>query len=711
MLKKTYTIALLGNPNAGKSSLFNHLTGLRQQTGNFPGVTVEKKIGSCTINGELVKILDLPGTYSLYPNAQDERVVVHVLCNSDAENYPDAIIYVADVTALDRHLLLATQVLDLGIPVVMAMTMSDTASEKGVSVDMSLLANRLKTPIVTVNGRTGEGIEQLKEVSGKMLLQTKLPVRSPLFKPFYQLSPLELGISRKVREVLPNLKSDYSALLTAQHATHLPHLSRESRNQIFEMLGTEAFEPLRWQIHETLLRYQVLDPLVRDAMTRKEGQPDRFSDKLDSVLAHHVFGVFIFIGLMFLVFQSVFSWATAPMDWIESGCGQLSNLILAISPDAWWTDLLGKGIVSGLSGILVFIPQIFILFLLLTILEEVGYMSRAVYLFDRIMQRFGLNGRSIVAMVAGGACAIPAVMSTRTISNYKERLLTIMVTPLISCSARIPVYTLLVGFLVDKELKWFGFGAQGLVFTALYALSIVSALVVALVFKFFIRSADQTFLMIELPDYRLPHWRNVFRTVYDKVSSFVFQAGKVILLISVVLWAMARFGPGHQIADAKQKALVIAEAQQLDSIQTLDLVSANVLEASYAGHLGKFIEPAIRPLGFDWKIGIALVTSFAAREVFVGTMATIYSVGSTKEDNHEPIRERMKRDVSIDGKPVFTLATVLSLLIFYVFAMQCMSTIAVVKKETKSWKWPIIQLAYMTFLAYGSAFLVYHIFS
>jgi ferrous iron transport protein B len=702
--KTIFTFAFVGNPNAGKSSIFNQLTGLRQKVGNFPGVTVDKKMGFVTLDTQEVQVIDLPGTYSLYPNSQDERIVLNILANPKDKNYPDALIYVADLTQLERHLLLFTQIKDLNIPLILCVNMIDIATEQGISFNKNKLSETFNTPVIAVNGRTGEGLVELK--TAMQQLTTAPP--PPQYKMFYQPNSTEIKTAEQIRLQIPEVENTYRAILLAHHANAMPFLSAHEKNTIKTLADTERFEDLRLQITETLQRFDRLQPILQKVIEKKKTEKNNLTDKIDNILTHYLWGPVIFFSVMFLIFQSIFALATLPMDWIEGGFLSINDYLKAHLPQNMFTSLLTDGIIAGLSGVLVFIPQIAILFFLISLLEEVGYMARTVYLFDRSLQKVGLNGRSIVSLIAGGACAIPAIMATRTISNWKERLITILVTPFISCSARIPVYALLVGFVVPNE-NWFIFNKQGLVFTALYLLSIVTALTAAYIFKKIIKSDESTFLAIEMPEYRLPHWKNVGLTVYEKVKSFVTEAGKVIIIVSIALWFLAAFGPGNQIADAETQARKIAVEKQMTEQETNDFVASQRLQVSYAGYLGKAFEPLIKPLGFDWKIGIALISSFAAREVFVGTMATIYSIGSAPEDNAS-IRDRMKAELRPDGKPLYSMATALSLLVFYVFAMQCMSTIAVVKRETKSWKWPLIQFAFMSALAYIGSFIVYNFF-
>lgn len=702
------TIALAGNPNSGKSSLFNQLTGLRQKVANFPGVTVEKKSGKMQLPaGEDVMLVDFPGAYSLYPNSEDERVVLNVLANPQDPDFPDAVVYVADLTNLEKHLLLLTQIKDFGLPCLLALNMADTAQQQGISVDEKRLASLLQMPVLTVSGRTGYHIAELKQAIADLLRPVQAGHENATTQ-LYQPGPTEAATLRRVQQAL-GIENPYRALLTAHHAERLPHLAADERSAVASICEAENFQRLRLQIAETMHRFAIFTPVLQAGVTKK-AEENSLSDRLDAVFTHRIFAPLIFFATMFVVFQAVFAWASYPMDWIEMGFGWAAESLKQVLPAGLLTSLLTDGLLAGLGGIVVFVPQIAILFFLITLLEEVGYMSRAVFIFDKLMQQFGLNGRSVVALVSGGACAIPAIMSTRTIGNWKERLITILVTPLISCSARIPVYTVLIGFVVPPDRVLGLFNAQGLAFMGLYLLGIVAALGSAWVFKKILKSSDPSWLMMQLPPYRLPVWRNVWQTIWEKTSAFVLGAGKVILVASVVLWGLASFGPSAKMEAAKAAATSIAEQKNLTESDSADLVAAYKIEASFAGHLGKFIEPVIRPLGFDWKIGIALITSFAAREVFVATMATIYSIGST--DDEATIHSRLAEARNPQtGAKVYTTATAASLLIFYVFALQCMSTLAVVKRETGGWKWPIVQFLFMGLMAYLGSWVVYSLMS
>ena len=694
-------VALVGNPNCGKSTLFNRLTGLRQRTGNFPGVTVEQRTGRAVIDGVEVELIDLPGTYSLHPTSLDERVVLDDLLGFHPGGPPDAILYVAATQKLDKHLLLLTQVMDLGIPVALALNFADEI-EPADRVDAQALGDKLGVPTVSVSARTGDGTARLAATVREVLDAKRLPQVS-----FYDPSPTEREVAEALTQHLPDA-TPYGRLLLAHHGTSTK-VSAASRIARAAAIDRPDFDGLRLQVRETMQRYDRFLAALQEV--RRVGESESpLSDKIDDIVTHPVAGPLIFFAILFLVFQAIFTWASYPAELIELLFASVGDGVRAVLPEGRLADFLVDGILAGLGGVAVFIPQIAILFLLLTILEEAGYMARAVFLFDRLMQRFGLNGRSLVALTSSGACAIPAIMSARTISNPRERLITILVSPLISCSARIPVYAILIGFAVPAVTVWGVFNAQALAFMGIYLLSIAAALVSALVFKYVLKSTERSYLMIELPAYRVPVWRNVGITVWTKTKSFLFGAGKIIIAISMVLWVLASFGPGDRMQTAEAEALQLSLKQDLDEDATADAVANAKLEHSFAGILGKTIEPVIEPLGYDWKIGIALITSFAAREVFVGTIATLYAIGSADE-NEALITERLSEAERPDGSKVYSMATAVSLILFYLFAMQCMSTLAVTKRETGTWKWPIVQTVYMTALAYVFALGAYQLLS
>ena len=713
--RKYFKVALLGNPNSGKSTVFNELTGMRQRTGNFPGITVDAHVGQMrTASGKQIQLTDLPGTYSLYATSSDERLVAGVMLDPQSEYYPDAVIYVADVTHLEKHLLLLTQLIDLGLPVVLALNMADTAAAQGFAIYPQKLSESLGIPVTLISARTGDNMTRLIEELDALLDQFPQKIR-----PFYVCSPTEKNLAERVA-ALTGADNSYRALLLAHHSRWAPTLTNDERSHLQELQTELRFQPLSFQINETLSRFEKFGPMVRAAVRHPDKAADAVTDRIDNVLTHRIAGPMIFAAVMLLLFQAIFDWSEYPMGWIEMVFWNVGAWLEATLPAHWLTELLTNGILAGLSGIMVFIPQIAILFLLITILEEIGYMARVVFMFDRILRQFGMNGRSMISLVGGSACAVPAIMSARTISNSRERLITILVTPFVSCSARIPVYLVLIGLAVPAVQVWGFINAQTLVFASMYALGILAAFSAGLLLKKTLPQNDRSYLAIELPAYRMPHWKNVWLTVWEKVSAFVIGAGKIIIYVSVALWALSRYGPSDAIAEAQTRAEQLAAERDYNESETRDYVEKLRLEASYAGLLGKAMEPAIRPLGYDWKIGIALLTSFAAREVFTGTLAVLYNMGGESEevnsrsDNETKatLRARMRSETLGDtGQPVYTLATALSLLIFYALAMQCMSTLAVVRRETGSWRWPLAQFVFMSGLAYLFALITYQIVS
>jgi ferrous iron transport protein B len=698
-------IALVGNPNSGKSSLFNHLTGLNQKVGNFPGVTVEKKSGFSQIDGlGNTEIIDLPGIYSIYPRSLDEQIVAEVLLNHNEPTSPQKIVVVVDATNMKRGLLLLTQIIDLGLPTVLAINMMDLAAKAGISYDFIKLSQKLGVDVIPINARKGEGIEQLKKAIA--ICNTKKN------QTVYQLPQEANEPIVEVRKHL-GLDNNYEAYQFLQQPKSLDFLSKENQKWLDEVRQRSGIHSGKFQGAETILRYSYIQDLLQSATLKTADDAwKKSSFKLDRILTHKVWGYLIFFLVLFLVFQAVFAWASYPMDFIDGLFADFGNWLSATLPDGALTKLLAEGIVPGLGGIVMFVPQIAILFAFISILEESGYMARVVFLMDKIMRKFGLNGKSVVPLLSGMACAIPAIMATRTIDNWKERTITILVTPLMSCSARIPIFTILIALIVPDTTALYFFNLQGLALMGLYVLGFIAALVSAYIMKKIIRVQERSFLMMELPTYRLPKVSNVGLTIVEKTKSFVLEAGKIILAISVVLWVLASYGPGDKVEKAEEYVMQQTANMRLTEQGLQDRIAAYKLENSYAGVIGKAIEPVIEPLGYDWKIGIALLTSFAAREVFVGTMATIYSIGSVDAEDQQTIKSRMQSEINAEtGEPRFTPAVGLSLLVFYTFAMQCMSTIAVVYRETKGWKWPMIQLAYMTTLAYVSAFIVFQIFS
>lgn len=703
MEKRQLHIALVGNPNSGKSSLFNSLTGLNQKVGNFPGVTVDKKTGFTKIGLFPANIIDLPGTYSLYPRRLDEEVAYKVILNQDKDLKADVIVVVADASNLKRNLLFCSQIIDLKRPVVMALTMMDLARKKGIHININEMERELGIPIVAVNPRKNKGIDSLKKaiemVSGNLY--------KPTVHDFIDVEALAPEAIQGVKSLVPGISSYEGVHYLIKHETFT--LTDQLQDQIEATEKLNNFNPTKTQAEEILQRYQRIGTIMSLSVTLPD--PNRkniLTDRLDHIFLHRVWGYLILLLVLFLMFQCVFLIASYPMDWIDSGTAAFSGWLGNVLPQNNFTDLLINGIIAGLGGIVIFVPQIMILFGLIALLEDTGYMARISFLTDRVMRSVGLNGKSVMPMISGFACAVPAIMSARSIENRKERLLTILITPLMSCSARLPVYVMLVGMVIPQKYFLGFISLQGLMMMGLYLLGVVFALLVAYIAKFFIRSKEKSYFILELPTYRTPRWKNALETMIEKAKIFVLQAGRIIMIISVILWFLSSFGPRQRMHAAQQQYETAIAQPGADTTAADETLAAAKLENSYAGIMGKTIEPVIRPLGYDWKIGIALVTSFAAREVFVGTMATIYSVQDDKGENLA-LREKMERATFPDGTKVFTTATGVSLLIFYVFAMLCMSTLAIVKRETASWKWPLIQLAYMTGLAYLLSFIVYQL--
>lgn len=700
---KKIKVALIGNPNVGKSSLFNLLTGLHQKIANFPGVTVEKKTGSATIfnstTGEAnhLEIVDLPGTYSLYPTSPDERIPFEVLCDPKNEDHPDVVIILADGTNLKRSLFLASQVIDLKIPTVLALNMMDLVQSQGIKIKPDELERRLGIRVCPIIARKGVGIEELKQA-----LINELPV--PIID-VYDTTLIKPSILSGIRKEL-QLKSNYAALQIANHIHTLEqfNLSKEQIKILQKLFEGVEYDGNKIQSFESLERYKAIQQIIDSCVNVADQKKVSFSTRIDRLLVHRIWGYVIFLCILFIIFQSIFSIAEFPMNFIDETFTGFIDFVSNLLPKGVLNDLIVNGVLAGIGGIIIFVPQIAMLFMFIAILEDTGYMARVSFLMDKLMRNFGLNGRSVIPLMSGVACAVPAIMSTRTISSWKERMVTILVTPLMSCSARLPVYTLLISLIIPST--YIGvFNLQGLVLMSLYLIGFIAALVASVIISGLIKTKQKSYFIMEIPVYRMPRWSNIGYSILEKVKIFLIDAGKIIIAISIVLWFLSSRGPGDKYEKVNQ------EIEQLtDNAANTEkklLLESQRLEYSYAGQLGHLLEPVIKPLGFDWKIGIALVTSFAAREVFVGTMTTIYSVGN---DESLTVKEKMRieKDV-VTGQPRYSVAVGWSLMLFYAFAMQCMSTLAVVKRETGSWKWPVIQFVYLSALAYFTSLIVYQL--
>lgn len=692
-------VALVGNPNTGKTSLFNQLTGLKQQVGNYPGITVERKVGSCNLpQNQKATILDLPGTYSLNANSLDENLVIELLLNKNDKDYPDVVVVVTEVENLKRNLFLFTQIKDLEIPTILVINMADQMELKGISLDIPALEETLKTKIALVSSRKATGISELKNL---IVDYKNLSTEACL-----NASEIDSDYFNNLRRIYPNQQL-YKLWLVISQDVNFGELTK---NVILDNSFSKSDEELKKLQHkETVKRYQFINDLLKIGKKVDVSKAKDLRSKLDKILTHKVGGYVIFFAILFLIFQSVFEWSSVPMEFIDESFASLSSWVSEHLPAGKLNDLVSQGIIPGISGVLIFIPQIAFLFLFISLLEESGYMSRVVFLMDKTMRRFGLSGKSVVPLISGTACAIPAIMATRNIENWKERLITILVTPFTTCAARIPVYTILISIIIPNEKVLEIFNLQGLTLMLLYALGFFMAVISAMILNKILQLKSKSFFVIEMPNYKIPYYKNVGLNVIEKTKAFVFGAGKIIISLSIILWFMASYGPTDNFANAKEIITSQPQNQSLAEDDLNDKIASYKLENSYIGIIGKSIEPIIKPLGYDWKIGIGIVASFAAREVFVGTMATIYSVGSHGEEENT-IKEKMRNEVnSITGKPIYTFASGISLLLFYAFAMQCMSTLAVVKKETNSWKWPMIQLFVMSGFAYLMAFIAFQL--
>ncbi len=699
MSKQNINIALIGNPNTGKTSVFNQLTGLNQQVGNYPGITVEKKLGFCSLpNNIRANVLDLPGTYSLNASSIDENVVIELLLNKNDKLYPDVIILVTEIENLKRNLLLFTQIKDLEIPTILVINMIDRMAYKGISLNIAYLESQLKTKIALVSSRKNSGFENLKN-----LIATYKTIST---EPSLNASSIDEVYFNNLRKTFPN-QSLYKLWLVITQDVNFVNLDRNTIKSSFTKSNSEL---KKLQQKETIKRYQFINETLKIGQTIDTASAKDLRSTLDRVLTHKLWGYVIFFLILFGIFQSIFDWSKIPMDYIDGSFANLSSYIAQNLPAGNFTNLISQGIIPGIGGILIFIPQIACLFLFISVLEESGYMSRVVFLMDKIMRKFGLSGKSVVPLISGTACAIPAIMATRNIENWKERLITILVTPFTTCSARLPVYAIIIGLVIPDKRVLGIINLQGLTLMLLYLIGFGTAIFSAYVLNKVLKLQSKTYFVVEMPNYKLPLLKNVAINVVEKTKAFVFGAGKIILAISVILWFLASYGPNSKFDNAETiiKIQITKDKLQISKEEFENKVASYKLENSYIGIMGKSIEPVIKPLGYDWKIGIAVISSFAAREVFVGTLATIYSVGGSAEE--ETIKSKMAAETDLkSGNKIFNFASGISLLLFYAFAMQCVSTLAITKKETNSWRWPLAQLIFMSGLAYLVAFVAFQL--
>lgn len=669
-------IALIGNPNSGKTSLFNMLTGLNQRVGNYPGITVEKRQGDCNFNGNIVSLIDLPGTYSLSASNVDEKIVQQILLNPDSADFPDAIMIVVDGTNLKRNLFLASQVIDLGLPCLLVVNMIDLVTKQGKQIDLVRLSDFLGVQVIGTSARGGEGLDILKDV-----------LHSEIVRPSKILYEDESELAVEF-----NLASDRTPYYRFKllNAIALENITHETLNK--EQITAKGYNALKQDLVEVGLRSNKIQKSM-SIFYRDSNSTINKTKKFDRIATHPLWGSLLFLTVFFILFQSIFTLASFPMEYIEMGLGYLGHLVGSNLSKGFLADFIQDGLFAGLAGVLVFIPQIIILFVLIAILEDTGYLSRVAFMFDGLLKRFGMNGKSVVPLVGGFACAIPSIMAARSIEGKRDRLITIFITPLLSCSARLPVYVFLVSFIVPNEFVWGILSLQGLFMLLLYLLGLLVGLVVAYVITLFIKEDKTNVFILELPNYKSPSLRNACFNALNKGKIFVLEAGKVILIASVILWLLSYFGPTEKINQIEQRYAVLRSEIDANQLELDRQEGAEKLENSYLGMIGHAIEPAIKPLGYDWKIGIAIISSFAAREVFVGTMSTIYSVENNELSGLKAIR--------------FSYATAFSLLIFYVFALQCMSTLAIVKQETGNWKIPLLQFVIFTAIGYISALCTY----
>ncbi len=687
-------VALVGNPNAGKTTVFNKLTGLRQKVANYPGVTVEKKEGRCTLpDGSSVTVLDLPGAYSLTSRSPDEDIVRDVLLGLRNDTpRPDMVVVVVDASNLERNLYLVTQVMELGLPVVVALNMLDTAQAHGRTVNAKILEAKLGVPVVPLVAHKGQGMDDLRE---------KLTTMPPLPK---HRVPLPTALRAATAELTERLQKDLRIDEVWANALALRMLVSDSAAEVVHQRWGNSWQPTVEEVRSRLRtgdvdtihaeateRYRWINEVCRDAMSAPKEARLTLTERVDRVLTHRIVGPVIFLALMLIVFQSIFSWAKLPMDAIDGVMQWLGGLVASLMPEGALRSLIVDGVIAGAGAVVVFLPQILFLFFFLALLDDSGYLARAAFLMDKLMSSVGLHGRSFIPLMSSFACAIPGIMATRTIENKRDRFLTILIAPLMSCSARLPVYTLMIGAFIPDRRVWGIISLPALTMLAMYLLGMSAAMCVGWLFRRTLFKGQPSPFLLELPPYRAPALRNVVMTMWERASEFLRRAGTIILAISIVLWFLVAYPQRTPLPN-----------------ETKEQAAGEQLRHSYAGRLGRLIEPVVRPLGFDWKMGIGLIGSFAAREVLVSTLATVYNVGEADETS-VGLREALRREKYPDGRPVYTPLVAVSLMVFFVLACQCISTIAIVRRETNSWRWAAFMVAYMTALAYLGSLVVYQV--
>lgn len=701
-------IALVGNPNCGKSSLFNALTGLHQKVANFPGVTVEKKVGKCVVRPDLcARVTDLPGMYSLYPKRSDEWVVYDCLF---ADKPPDMLLLTVDASNIKRNLLFCSQVMDLHIPVIIVLTMVDVARTKQIHVDLNAFERQMGVPVVSVHPRRSRGIDALKKLIARVWAQ-----KTVLVKNRAQFVDHEQYAGEYINAIRPFFPDHTQSYRLIHHAIFSERMSDALREPVRKRLAEKGFNPSTVQAQEIVRRYERISAICQQCIHETNTLTRKFrTEKIDNIVLHRYWGYVILVLSFFVVFQSIFWLASYPMDWIEAGCLRLEQWVSAALPDYLFIPVLtntfvAKLLFSGISATVVFVPQVMILSGMITFLEDSGYMARVSFLSDSLMRKFGLNGKSVMPLISGMACAVPAILAARSIENRKERLLTIFVLPFVTCSARLPIFLMLTSLTVPQIYYFHWISLQGLVMTGLYLCGFATSFVLAWVGRFFIHTKERSIFILELPLYKKPLLKTIVLDMLQKAKIFVVDVGKVIVLVSAVLTVLFSFVPTKQADVILQAYEADMRADPAHKDVHEKKRDAAIMRASYAAQMGRLAEPLVQPIGYNWQIGVAVLSSFAAREVFLGTLATVYSFDGDESDDDQFLRHRLAELTRPDGTKIFSLATSFSLLVFYMLAMQCMSTVAVVRRETKSLGFVVVQFAVMSILAYGCAWVVYQL--